>query len=237
MNCDFIAPYYEIVERLCFGRRLERARLEFLAETKCARRALVCGGGDGRFLFRLLQSNPRVQVDFVDLSAKMIELARERVARRDSHNLARVTFHIADITKFVAFGEYDLIATNFFLDCFSNTENDYVIGKLSALATPDAIWLLSDFRESSGGIGKLWTRGVTQALYTAFRVTTGLRVNRLPDYAAALGRAGYQAQRERQFCAGLLYSSVWRRHFATPSATAVESQVPASTLETSDVTA
>ena len=54
MNCDGIARYYQVLEHLSFGRYLERRRFAFLGEAWTSRRAIVCGGGNGRFLARLL---------------------------------------------------------------------------------------------------------------------------------------------------------------------------------------
>lgn len=212
MNCDFIAPYYEFAERISFGRSLEHARFAFLHEAKSAQRALVCGGGDGRFLVRLLSVNPTVQIDFVDLSPKMIALARCRVVKSDEANLTRVRFRAADVRKFVPpAGPYDLIVTNFFLDCFSDDELTDIIAHLSACATPEAKWLVSDFRKSGGPLGRIWTTVVTGSLYAAFRLTTGLRVSRLPAYLSAVTRAGYALQGEKTLLGGLLHSSLWYR--------------------------
>ena len=78
MNCDWLAPYYESLEHLSFGSFLEERRFAFLEKTKQSERALECGGGDGRFLARLLSLNDKVQVDFVDSRPKMKELAERR---------------------------------------------------------------------------------------------------------------------------------------------------------------
>jgi ubiquinone/menaquinone biosynthesis C-methylase UbiE len=210
MNCDAIAPFYEQVEHLCFGRQLEQARLTFLSETQTARRALICGGGDGRFLAQLLITNPQVTVDFVDLSSTMIGIAKQRLHREAPTSVQRVTFHHGDIRSFTPLaGPYDLLVTNFFLDCFSDGDLRAVIARISRWATRDATWIVSDFLESQKGISKLWTRGITQSLYAAFRLTTGLRVTRLPKYVPALRDAGYQVRQQRILSAGLLHSSVW----------------------------
>jgi hypothetical protein len=210
MNCDAIAPFYEQVEHLCFGRRLEQARLSFLSETQTARRALICGGGDGRFLAQLLRTNPQVTVDFVDLSSTMIWIAKNRLHREAPSDFQRVTFHHGDIRSFTPLaGHYDLLVTHFFLDCFSDGELRAVIAKISSWATPHAMWIVSDFRESQGRIGQLWTKGITRCLYAAFRLTTGLRVTRLPKYIPALRDAGYHLRQQRILAAGLLHSSVW----------------------------
>ena len=78
MNCDPIAPHYWWIERLGMGRTLERRRRCFLPEVERARRALVLGDGDGRFLRALLRSNSTVRADYVDLSGRMLDLARQK---------------------------------------------------------------------------------------------------------------------------------------------------------------
>ncbi len=123
MNCDGIARYYEILEHLSFGRSLERRRFAFLGEARISRRAIVCGGGDGRFLAGLVRGNPQVEVDFVELSRKMVELAERRVAALGRSYRGRVRFCVGDVREFKPRTDgYDLIVTNFFLDCFSGPE-------------------------------------------------------------------------------------------------------------------
>jgi len=210
MNCDALAPYYETLEHLSFGRILERARFAFLRDVANTRRAILCGDGDGRFLARFVQTNERVEIDFVDLSARMIGLAEERVARLGPSFRERVTFHQMDVRDFTPqSGVYDLIVTHFFLDCFSERELKDVVARVAGFAAPDARLLVSDFREAQSPLGRAWTRTVIRSLYAAFRVTTGLRVTRLPDYCSALASAGYHSVREQNAAGGLLHSSLW----------------------------
>jgi len=54
------------------------------------------------------------------------------------------------------------------------------------------MWMVSDFRETKGAIGRIWTSVVKRALCAAFRVATGLRVPHFPDYVSAIVRAGFQ---------------------------------------------
>ena len=211
MNCDGIARYYEVLEHLSFGRYLERTRFAFLGETRTSRRAILCGGGDGRFLARLLCENPSVEVDFVELSPMMIELAERRVAGMGRAFRERVRFYSGDVREFEPRPEgYDLIVTNFFLDCFREQELGQVVARLASCGAPRARWIVSDFREADGLIGRMWTGAVIRGLYAAFRWTTGLRVDRLPDYAGALARRGYLLRCEERALGGLLHSSLWQ---------------------------
>lgn len=217
MNCDGIARYYEGFEHLSFGSNLERSRFAFLGEARTSRRAIVCGGGDGRFLARLLRVNSHVEVDFVDLSPKMVEVAERRVAGMGRTFRERVRFRVGDIREFEPRTDgYDLIVTHFFLDCFSERELAGIVACLGSWGVPDARWIVSDFREAVGPVGRLWTRAVIRGLYAAFRFTTGLRVTRLPNYAAALGREGYVQRCEETALGGLLHSSLWEARPVRP---------------------
>jgi SAM-dependent methyltransferase len=210
MNCDGIARYYQVIEHLSFGRYLERRRFALLGEARTSRRAIVCGGGDGRFLARLLRVNSHVEVDFVELSPKMIELAERRVAGMGRTFRERVRFRVGDVWEFEPRTDgYDLIVTHFFLDCFSEPELAGIVACLGSWGVPDARWIVSDFREAEGPVGRLWTRAVIRGLYAAFQCTTGLRVTRLPNYAAALVREGYLQRCEEKALGGLLKSSLW----------------------------
>lgn len=210
MNCDGIARYYEAVERLSLGNCLEHRRFAFLGEVTTSQRAILCGGGDGRFLARLLRENSTVQVDFVDLSPKMTELAERRIMSMGRTFRRRVVFHPADIREFAPQSpQYDLIVTHFFLDCFTGAELESVIHRLASWAIPSAKWMVSDFHEADGLLGSWSSRAFIRGLYGAFRLTTGLRVTHLPDYQAALRRRGWVPQSEEEGLGGLLHSSLW----------------------------
>jgi ubiquinone/menaquinone biosynthesis C-methylase UbiE len=211
MNCDAIAPYYSVLEHLSFGSSLEKSRCAFLGEAATSLRAIVCGGGDGRFLAHLLQANSYLNVDFVDMSPKMVELAERRVLGMGQSFRKRVKFHTCDIRNFWARpGSYDLIATHFFLDCFSQTELPSVVSRIANWGRPNGLWMVSEFREAQGPVSRVWTHAVIRFLYAAFRFMTGLRVTRLPNYVAALEGAGYSLFSEKKILGGLLHSSLWR---------------------------
>src|ERR1700730_12227416 len=112
MNCDGIARYYEVLEHLSFGSYLERSRFAFLGEARTSRKAILCGDGDGRFLARLGQVNAQVEVDFVELSPKMVELAERRVVGMGRTFRQRVRFRVGDVWDFEARTDgHDLILT------------------------------------------------------------------------------------------------------------------------------
>jgi SAM-dependent methyltransferase len=199
MNCDLIAPHYWWIERLGMGRALERRRRWFLPELGNARRALVLGDGDGRFLRELLRRNAVVRADYVDLSRRMLELARQKAGAE------RVDYQQADaLTLRFPQVEYDLIATHFFFDCFEADELAGLIGRIAASTKPGAQWVVSEFRNSSFA-----ARALVRFLYLFFRITTGLKTRQLVDHRPILQSQGFRLINANQDA--LVVSELWER--------------------------
>jgi len=201
MNCDWIASHYWWIERLGMGRTLERRRRWFLPQLKNARRALVLGDGDGRFLRQLLQQNSVVQADYVDLSSRMLELARKKAG------VDRVVYRRADARALeFAQGEYDLISTHFFFDCFDSQELEALIASVAARATPGARWVISEFCTAS-----IPARLLVRALYLFFRIITDLRNQSLADHRPILSANGFRLTDAGYSRGGLVVSELWER--------------------------
>ena len=199
MNCDRIARYYRWLEYLSFGRELERRRFRYLADVVDARSALILGGGDGRFLARLTRTS-RARIHYIDSSARMLELARERASN------ARVRWELADARQAgLAPAQYDLIVAHFFLDCFEDHDAARLIERVAAAAQPRARWLISEFRPAP------WSAPATRALYLFFRAATGLKTRRLMDHRPWLIRNGFRLEREERSYFGWLASELWAR--------------------------
>jgi ubiquinone/menaquinone biosynthesis C-methylase UbiE len=197
MNCDPIARWYRWLEYLAFGRALERRREAFLEAVGDARRVLVLGDGDGRALAALLRANRIATVDYVDLSARMLELARARAG------CERVTYHRADaLVMPLADAEYDLIVTHFFLDCFAESDLQRLLERIGRAACPQARWVVSEFRKRGLLVG---------ILYFFFRITTGLRTRELVDHHPFLRCQGFRLARVESAWRGWLASELWVR--------------------------
>jgi cyclopropane fatty-acyl-phospholipid synthase-like methyltransferase len=210
---DGVARAYRWMEYLSLGTMLERARFWALDAgwLDGCRRALVLGDGDGRFTGRMMGRNAGVRVQAVDLSAEMLRL----LERRCRPFAARLSTLCEDAREFSPAPGADLVVTHFFLDCLEDEEVGALVRRVSAGLEPGAIWVVSEFCVPRG-----WLRApawlVVRGLYLAFRVLTGLRVTRLPDYALELRESGFCVVAEKRFLGGLLVSQVWK---ATTTAT------------------
>lgn len=206
MNCDPIARAYRYLEYGSFGSALQRRRCHFLRQLGDARRVLMLGEGDGRFLAEFVRRNPQAEVDYIDGSAKMLALARRRAGS------ARVRFHRRDLLDAAPpQGPFDTITTHFFLDCLSDNDVTRVVKQIAATANPGARWIVSEFREPEAGWRRLRAKLWISGLYTAFRMVTQLSTGKLPDHARALQEAGFVMQEEALASAGLLTSQLWIR--------------------------
>ena len=202
MSFDGIAPFYRALESVVFGNALQRARTAFISELSKCRHALLVGEGNGRFLSELVATNREVRVTCVEQRAVMIELARQRIY--DLKQNARVHFIDADIRDLELSPEFDLIVTNFFLDCFDETEMPLVVVKLAAAAATDARWIVTEFAIPRRGFVGIWSGALVSAMYFFFRAVTRISASRLPDYKSALGQHGFRIADARSFVFGVV---------------------------------
>ncbi len=208
---DWLAPHYAWIERFTYGGYLHRCRTALVGELTDARRVLILGEGDGRFLAAFLIANTAATVVVIDASAGMVALARRRVAGIPGA-ADRVTWHVADAraVEFPATG-YDLIVTNFFLDCFPAAELAPLVTRLSRSVVPGGRWLVGDFALPSGRFRRAAARIALAGMYACFAVGTGIPARRLADPTPLLSAAGLNREREVRLLGGFLVSRLWRR--------------------------
>ncbi len=210
MNCDRIAPWYRWIECLVFGRALKRRRCEYMAELGNARSTLILGDGDGRFTAEFVHGNRHSRVESVDLSSRMLDLARKRCSR-STPDRADLVFRQGDARVVELTGNYDLIVTHFFLDCFGSGDLERIIARVSKAAQPQARWVISEFQLPPNRILRFAARLLIQAMYAFFRMTTGLNTSCLPDHIPLFTKYGFRLVDRCSSFGGLLVSELWQR--------------------------
>ena len=211
-NFDRLARIYRWMEYFSFGPMLERCRFHFLSRCLESRQALILGDGDGRFTARLMAANPLVQVDAVDASSAMSSQLRHRVLRHSPQADARLQTIQADLRSFCPSPkDYDLVVSHFFLDCLTNEEVAVLAERVASHSAHNATWLVSEFSIPEKGWRRAGSRVLVRSLYLVFSWMTGLRVHRLPDYAAVLGSHGFYRGEQHKLLQGLLVSEIWTR--------------------------
>lgn len=210
MSFDPIARLYRTLEWLVFGDALHRCRVALLPELARPTRVLIVGEGDGRFLADFLRAFPHAKVDCVEASARMIALAQQRVER--TAPAARVRFVHEEIERWRApSARYDLIVTQFFLDCFAEEKVSAVVQKLSEAATPDATWLLSDFTMPTERLNRLRAAVLLCVMHVFFRIVAGTEAKRLLDVSPLLDGAEFHCAERVLSDRGFLKAELWQR--------------------------
>ncbi len=207
-NFDPVARWYRWLEYAAFGRALERCRFALLPALEDARRVLILGEGDGRFLQKLLSINSTARIDIVEASAVMLRLARGRLS---DDQAMRVEFHLADARNWdFPEAEYDAIVTCFFLDCFTPKTLADLMPRITASAKPDACWLLSEFEDPSTVRSRVWLA----SMHAFFRATTNLEARQLGPFADLIAESGWENTRRMTFADGSMSAGIWRTTFS-----------------------
>lgn len=208
---DRLARWYRWMELLSAGETLQRCRTEYLDEVRSARRVLVVGEGNGRFLCELVRANPGASVLCLDESGEMLRRARQRLHRRGLSE-TRVRFVQEDVRRWEpSGGDVDLVVTHFFLDCFPIDQLESVVGRISKTVGEGAQWLLADFQAPASGWRRVRARLFLRIMYAFFRIATRLPAMDLVDPDPVLKDHGFRLCSRRVSEWGLLRSDLWQR--------------------------
>ncbi len=166
----------------------------------------MVGEGPGDFLRQFVYVHREATVDCLDASARMLELARRGV-----DPVSRVSFLEQNILSWTPSQSYDLLVTNFVLDCFPLSELKLLVQRLAGVAKPGAYWLLADFCVPTTAFARLHARIWLETLYWFFRTTTGIRAKRLVDPTPELRANGFRRVKQSQWRWGLVKSELWQQ--------------------------
>jgi SAM-dependent methyltransferase len=208
VNFDPLARPYRALERLAFGRSLERARFRFLDQLSTCEHILVLGEGDGRCLERLSRIAPFARIHCVDASRAMLARAE---ARLPDAARTRVVFEQADVLrKSFAPASYDAVVTLFFLDCFTADQVAAIVARVTPALSAGSPWLFTDFAVPAGRLASWRARIWLDVMYRFFRWQTGLAARSLPPSEPLLRAQGFQCREEQDFKGGFVRSAVYR---------------------------
>lgn len=195
---DRLAPVYTRLSGIVFGKTLERSQNHFLNSIKTNDRILILGGGSGELLKSLLKQQPNVTIDYIDISEKMIQLARQKTQSPSNVNF------IIGTEQNIPNREYTVVITNFYLDLFSDATLNTVIEKIKIKLQPDASWLVTDFVNK-----KWWHHMMLGGMYLFFRITTHIEATRLPHWTRHLMNHGATEIDSKRFYGGFIESKVY----------------------------
>ncbi len=204
MSFDRIAPYYDVLARLIFGRTLEQAQRTFVDQIPPAASVLIVGGGTGWVLEATLVNSRPGRVLYLETSAQMLARASRRMIRRAKPG--SVEFRVGDETTLSPDERFDVLMTPFVLDLFTEqTLTTHLLPRLTAALKPGGQWLVTDFMPT----GVWWQRVLLWAMIRFFRLTAGIEARHLADWPRLLAEAGLVQQERQVFVRGMVSADVW----------------------------
>jgi ubiquinone/menaquinone biosynthesis C-methylase UbiE len=231
MSFDPLAPHYRWMEWVLAGGKLQRCRLAHLDRLRRPESALFLGEGNARSLTPFLRAHPGTRVCCLDASEGMLRAARSQL-RKEGIDFTNVSFIHANILEWMPQPDsFDLIVTNFFLDCFDAETLSHVLDKISMAATPNAAWLLADFQEPSRGAQRWRAKLILKAMYFFFRHATKISARSIASPDSGLQRHGFVLEQRLVSEWGLLHSDLWKRR-ETPTPPSRDRSVKAGVLMT-----
>jgi hypothetical protein len=210
MSFDLLAPHYRWMEIVLAGEKLQRCRTAFLDAINPPHNVLLAGEGHGRCLVECCRRFPKSHFVCLDASRGMLSQARHQLTLKPQAS-PKVRFIHADIlTWSPPPRSFDLIITNFFLDCFREDQMETIIHQLAVAASSGTNWLLADFQVARTGLRRIRCRLLLWVMYAFFRTATHLPARQLTVPDTYLKRAGFILHRRIESEWGLLHSDWWR---------------------------
>ena len=205
---DKLASWYHFLETISFGNQLQQCRISQIAELKEVKNVLILGDGNGRFLESLLKSNCNAKIESLDISRNMIGLANARITPLP--NNSQVVFIHTDVFDWdFPKCKYDLVVTNFFLDCFTYSELTNLLDKISLSLKPGGKLIYGDFNVPNSLLIKTLTSLLLYGMYLFFRIFTQISANSLHNPTSLLVEKKFILKNEKYYLLSFLKSQLW----------------------------
>jgi len=158
----------------------------------------------------MLVAAPDATFDVVELSAAMIERARERVG-----GSSRVRFICGDARAVEIVPRYDVVVACFFFDCLEEGDARKLIQRIAAVMN-HGVWLISEFAVPQAGWRRYHALMWINTMYAFFRASTGLQVRALPPLEKLFTECGLVRNARKSARWGLIVSEVWQGPHPAP---------------------
>tara|TARA_B100001093_G_scaffold500237_1_gene550475 strand:+ start:2224 stop:2865 length:642 start_codon:yes stop_codon:yes gene_type:complete len=192
---DIVAKYYNTLEILAFGKILYGTRLCFLTRSSNPINILLVGEGTGCFLKCLANCNPKSSITVIDSSKRMIKVIHEC---NYTTKVEDITILHQDYFNYSPIIKYDLIYTNFFLDCFKSADVLKIVGNIKSMLNETGEWNDVDFTKPnvSNLLNYTYNKLILNVLYKSFRLICKIESVSIKDVDFNHQKLGFILDRE-----------------------------------------
>ncbi|MEZ0483883.1 class I SAM-dependent methyltransferase [Fibrella aquatica] len=202
MTFDAVAPFYDSLARLFFGRSLIRAQQWGIGQVRSGSRVLMLGGGTGVTLPDLLSRQPS-SVLFVEASGSMLTKARQRTQPDDPVSFQKGTE--ADLPETI---QFDAILLPFVLDLYPfHTLQGQMLPTLLDHLAPGGQLIVTDFARPQ----TYWQQAYMWLMLRFFGLLANIPARQWTDWPMALRQAGLMEATGCSFRANQVRSGCWVR--------------------------
>lgn len=195
---DLLASFYDPLARLVYGRSIRDAQTCFLNRIPLQAKVLIIGGGTGWLLAELLLVKPECEVWYVESSARMLGMARQRNPHVNIH-------YIHGTSEELPRAGFDVVITHFFLDLFPAATLQKMIPSIFASTKPSVLWLVADFVDG----GKWWQQALLNVMYLFFKVICQIQAKSLPFWDTTMRQSGLTKICTHHFYGGFIESTAY----------------------------
>lgn len=185
-NYNFIAPYYDFISRLVFGKAIVGAQNSLLPYIPANSDVLIVGGGSGWILEELARLHTSgLNITYLDNSTGMIALAKKR-----NYGNNTVAFVCEAVEQYETNKKFDCIYTPFLFDNFKSEKAAFVFEKLHRLLKPGRYWLYTDFIPTQN-TKNYWQKILLSLMYFFFTTVSKIETKELVDMDPLFQIHGY----------------------------------------------
>lgn len=203
-NYDLIASWYDSLSRMVFFKSQVNAQKEQLSFIKNDQKILIIGGGTGWILEEIAKTHQNLQITFVEISANMIALAKQKKWGKN-----KVNFVHLPIENFTDLESYDVIITAFLFDNFAKNRAEIVFEKLNHKLKQNGLWLFSDF--SNQYITKHWQFMFLKTMYFFFEKIASVEAKELVDMYPYFIKNNYIVVQKKQYYGSFIDAIVFEK--------------------------
>jgi len=199
-NFDFVAPFYDFLAKIIFGKNIQTAQTHFLNHIPKDAHILILGGGSGLILKEIFAIRNECQIHYVETSKKMIALSKKQLTKLQ---LEQVVFaqDMDENTNQI----FDVIITNFFLDVFEKKELKNVMQLLQRLLNKEGFWLFTDFQHQN----IWWQKILLKLMFLFFRAFANLESKELYDFEKEFKILEMNSHESKSFFHEMIISHVY----------------------------